>query len=330
MARLGWEKRMNEMNPLEFRKLKISEVDPFDARYCFRYSLEDLALVESVRNSGILTPILVFSHEKRFGLISGFKRLFAVLKLKLTEIPALIIQDSGFDKERIRIAFESNRNGIYTPLDQAVTIAKLTSVIGLSKETVREEFMPYLGLSPSAKILEEYEKISRLSREILEAVYQGIIPFRGIADWADFRAEEQVVLWDQCLSRFHVTSSELTEIAVLIRDLMGSSGKTVEQIFDQPQVQEVLSEKKNQKVQPLIEALRQLRFPKSYEVRKQFKDKASRLKFKSPIHLQKSESMEEEGLELKIRLLNREGFKKVIEELKEKQEEIEGLLNPAR
>lgn len=317
---------MSDTNTLEFRKLKISEVDPFDARYCFRYSIEDPALVESVRLSGILTPLLVFPHENRFGLISGFKRFFAALKLKIAEIPVLIIQDSGFDKERIRIAFESNRNGIFTPLDQAVTIAKLTAVIGLSKETIREEFMPYLGLSPSVKTLDEYEKISRLSREILEAVHQGAIPFRGITDWADFSPEEQVVLWDQCLSRFHVTSSELVEIAVLIHDLMGSSGKTVEKIFEDALIQEVLSEKKNQKAQPLIDILRQLRFPQSYEIRKQFRDKASHLKFKSPIHLQKSESMEEEGVELKIRLLNRDGFKKVIEELKEKQEQIEGLL----
>ena len=317
---------MSEAKTLEFRKLKISDIDPFDARYCFRYSIEDPALVESVRLSGILTPLLVFPHENRFGLISGFKRFFAALKLKITEVPVLIAEDSGFDKERIRNAFESNRNGIFTPLDQAVTIAKLTAVIGLSKETIREEFMPYLGLLPSAKILDEYEKISRLSREILEAVHQGTIPFRGISDWADFSAEEQVVLWDQCLNRFHVTSSELTEIAVLIRDLKGRSGNTVEKIFDQTLIREVLSEKKKQKAQPLIEALRQLRFPQSYDIRKQFKEKASRLKFKSPIHLQKSESMEEEGVELKIRLLNRDGFKKVIEELKEKQEEIEGLL----
>ena len=317
---------MSEAKTLEFRKLKISDIDPFDARYCFRYSIEDPALVESVRLSGILTPLLVFPHENRFGLISGFKRFFAALKLKITEVPVLIAEDSGFDKERIRNAFESNRNGIFTPLDQAVTIAKLTAVIGLSKETIREEFMPYLGLLPSAKILDDYEKISRLSREILEAVHQGTIPFRGISDWADFSAEEQVVLWDQCLNRFHVTSSELTEIAVLIRDLKGRSGNTVEKIFDQTLIREVLSEKKKQKAQPLIEALRQLRFPQSYDIRKQFKEKASRLKFKSPIHLQKSESMEEEGVELKIRLLNRDGFKKVIEELKEKQEEIEGLL----
>lgn len=317
---------MSEINGLEFQKLKISDIDAFDARYCFRYSIEDPALVESIRVSGILTPLIVFPHEKRFGLISGFKRFFAALKLKIAEVPVLIIQGSEYDKERIRIAFESNRNGIFTPLDQAVTIAKLTAVIGLSKETIREEFMPYLGLSPSVKQLDEYEKISRLSREILEAVHQGQIPFRGISDWADFSPEEQVVLWDQCLSRFHVTSSELVEIATLIRDLAGGSGKKIEKIFDQREIQEVLADKKNQKAQPLIDVLRQLRFPKSYEIRKQFKDKASRLKFKSPISLQKSESMEEEGVELKIRLLNREGFKKVIEELKAKQEEIEGLL----
>ncbi|MBI4970947.1 MAG: ParB N-terminal domain-containing protein [Candidatus Omnitrophica bacterium] len=310
----------------ELRKIKLPELDPFDARYCFRYSLQDNALIESVRHFGILSPILVFSHEKRYGLISGFKRFFAALKLKLDEIPALVISDSGFDKERIRLSLENNRNGIYTPLDQAVAIAKLTAVIGLSKETVREECMPYLGLTPSLKILDEYEKISRLSREILEAVYLGDVPFRGIADWADFSVKEQAVLWDQCLSRFHFTSSELTEFASLVRDVIAVSVEPIEKIFDLPEIRDLSGKKEKQKSQVLIEILKQLRYPKSYEIRKQFRDKLSRVKFKLPIQLLKSESMEEEGIELRIRLLNREGFEKVMEELKKKQEEIEGLL----
>lgn len=313
---------------MEYQKLKISEIEPLEARYCFRYSLEDAELAESIRGLGILTPLVVLPQgEGRWGLISGFKRFYAALKLKLSEIPAFILKDSLNEREIVRVAFEQNRNGRFSPLDQAVAVNKLIKVLGFSRDEVREEFLPYLGLAPSPKVFQEYEKISKLDQEILEALNQNLIPFRGISDLADFSGEDQRILWENFLSQFYFTSSELSEFIILVQDLIAMKNEPVQRLCENPDIQKVARSAgaggQKPKAKLLIEHFKRLRYPRSHEIRKLFRDKIAHLKFKNPIQIFKSDFMEEEGIELKIRLLKRDSLGKVLEELSEKRRDIE-------
>lgn len=142
--------------------------------------------------------------------------------------------------------------------------------------------------------------------------------------------EEQKFLVQNCLDFFYATVSEQRECLALFEDLKAIKGMSLENLLGEPEIRKVidsaraLSEKP--RVRALLERLKQIRFPQSYEIQKQFREKVSRLKFKNKIQILKSESMEEEGIELKVKLPNRETLARVIEELREKQDEIEDLI----
>ncbi|GEM_PF-3238500 len=317
---------MNHPILFEYRTVKPHQIDPLNAKFCFRYSLEDPELEQSVAKFGLLTPLTVIALEgERYGLVAGFKRLYAALKLKHEALPIQITPAMN-EGELLHLALENNRSSAYKPLDQAVAVVNLKSNFNIGEKEIAQKILPLLGLAPSQKVLEEIEVISNLEANILQAVGREEIPARGIAVWGEFSAEEQTLLWENFLKRFHFTSSELLETGELIRDLIKMKNFPLKDFLKLPEIGEVLNTSSNQKTDVLIQALKRMRFPKSYEIRKSFKENLSRLKFKNPIQINKSESMEDEGIELKVRLAKKESLGKVIEELKQKQNEIERLI----
>ena len=73
--------------------IAVSKLRPFEKNpYQIRDDAEMDALVESVRENGILTPLIVrpIENKDEYEVISGHRRLHAAQKAGITEIPALI------------------------------------------------------------------------------------------------------------------------------------------------------------------------------------------------------------------------------------------------
>lgn len=85
---------MNKQNtaPMKPALLKIEQLRPFEGHpYKVQGNEEMTALSESIRESGILSPLIVRpAGENEYEVISGHRRLYAARKAGLTEVPVLI------------------------------------------------------------------------------------------------------------------------------------------------------------------------------------------------------------------------------------------------
>lgn len=84
--------------------IAVSKLRPFEKNpYQIRDDAEMDALVESVRENGILTPLIVrpIENTDEYEVISGHRRLHAAVKAGITEIPALIY---ALDRDAAAIA----------------------------------------------------------------------------------------------------------------------------------------------------------------------------------------------------------------------------------
>lgn len=84
--------------------IAVSKLRPFEKNpYQIRDDAEMDALVESVRENGILTPLIVrpIENKDEYEVISGHRRLHAAQKAGITEIPALIY---ALDRDAAAIA----------------------------------------------------------------------------------------------------------------------------------------------------------------------------------------------------------------------------------
>lgn len=156
-------------NELQSIDITLIKTNPFQPRLIFKNdSLQELA--ESIKENGLIQPIVVRKKERGFELISGERRLRAVKQLGYNEIPA-IVKDKITDKESMLMALIENiqREDI-TPIEQAecykkimeennLTQSELANMIGKSRPAVANT-VRLLDLSLESKEALEKGQIS--------------------------------------------------------------------------------------------------------------------------------------------------------------------------
>ena len=97
------------------QKLKIIDIEPNrnqPRRVCDEEAIEELA--ESIKEYGLLQPIIVSKKDKYYEIIAGERRWRACIKAGLTEIPVIIREDNeksyGNKKSYGRIWFNTARS----------------------------------------------------------------------------------------------------------------------------------------------------------------------------------------------------------------------------
>ncbi|MFA5090259.1 MAG: ParB/RepB/Spo0J family partition protein [Candidatus Omnitrophota bacterium] len=150
--------------PLE--KIKPNPLQPredFDAE-----SLQELT--QSIKEKGVIQPLLVRQNGSYFELIAGERRWRAANLLKLKEIP-VIIKDVE-DKDSLEIALIENiQRQDLNPIEEAHAYQYLINKFGVTQEKLSE------GLGKSRVSITNTLRILNLPQEVQEDMRKGRISF---------------------------------------------------------------------------------------------------------------------------------------------------------
>ncbi|MBI4727841.1 ParB/RepB/Spo0J family partition protein [candidate division TA06 bacterium] len=121
------------------RFLKVSEIKP--NRFQPRRNIKDESLAElaeSIREKGVIEPVIVRRSGSGYELIAGERRLRAVQRLGLPEIPAIIRQAT--DQEALEIALIENlhRENL-NPIEESRGYERLVREFSLTQEAVSKK-----------------------------------------------------------------------------------------------------------------------------------------------------------------------------------------------
>ena len=159
------EEQMQENDIL--KKLKVTEVEPnrdqprknFDQE-----SLEELA--ESIKEYGLIQPIVVTKKDGYYGIVAGERRWRASKIAGLTEIPAIIREDDERINSEISLIENMQREDL-NPYEKALGVRTLIDNYGLSQEEVAKKLGK--GRSTIANIV----RILNLEPRVLEMAKEG-------------------------------------------------------------------------------------------------------------------------------------------------------------
>lgn len=142
--------------------------DPNQPRKTFK-GIESLA--HSIKEQGLLQPIVVKAQGKGYQIIVGERRFRAAQMAGLTKIMAILREKEDADTLILQLLENDQRDQV-SPLEEAEALHNLIEKMGLSKQAVAEELgrdsawvSLRLGLrnaNPKIKALIEGEKISDL------------------------------------------------------------------------------------------------------------------------------------------------------------------------
>ena len=178
---------MKNMQKLDVTKLKEFENHP----YKLKHDDEMEMLIESIKEHGILSPIIVRPLENgEYEIISGHRRLFASKRAGLTEVPALVVE---MDRDNAAIALvDSNlhRDNI-SPSEKAFAYKlkmEAMSRQGYRSDLTSGQVVPKSddnrtsaeigeAYGESYKTVQRYIRLTNLHPKLLEYVDEGRIAF---------------------------------------------------------------------------------------------------------------------------------------------------------
>ena len=159
------EEQMQENDTL--KNLKITEVEPNRDQPRKNFDQEALEeLAESIKEYGLIQPIVVTKKEGYYGIVAGERRWRASKIAGLTEIPAIIREDNERINSEISLIENMQREDL-NPYEKAVGVRTLIDNYGLSQEEVAKKLGK--GRSTIANIV----RILNLEPRVLERAKEG-------------------------------------------------------------------------------------------------------------------------------------------------------------
>ena len=262
---------MNE----QVRNIPVSQLYPFPNRP-FKVRNDDAMaeLCSSLRDYGVLSPLIVRPFEEGFQVVSGHRRRMAAIILGLQELPSLVrvmsdddavilLVDSNIQRENLlpsekafayKMKLEAiKRKAGRPPKDNLCQVG--TNLIG-----VRSDHIIASNLNESARTVQRYIRLTYLETSILDLVDDGRIAFSPAVELSFLNSQEQTILLD--IMQAEDCTPSLSQ-AIRLKKLSQVGQLDPERIF------EIMSEEKaNQKERIRIEVSRLRKyFPKSYTVK---------------------------------------------------------------
>ncbi len=118
----------------EIRMLRLSQVDPNRSQPRQKFEEEALEeLADSIRQFGVLQPILVKKNGSRYEIIAGERRWRASRKAGLREIPAIIRDYSNQETVELSLIENIQRENL-NPIEEAKAFKRLLDEFGLRQE----------------------------------------------------------------------------------------------------------------------------------------------------------------------------------------------------
>ena len=217
------------------------------------------ALCDSIREYGILSPLLARPTDDGFEIVSGHRRKAAALRLGLDRLPVLVRDMS--DDEAVILMVDSNiQRENLLPSEKAFAYKMKLEALKHQGQTcgqVGHKSRDTLSEDESGRTIQRYIRLTNLAKPILDMVDQQRIAFSPAVELSYLTRQEQAELWD--LMQSEDCTPSLSQ-AIRMKKLSQQVNLTPEVMFS------ILTEEKpNQKEQVRIktESLRKY-FPKSY------------------------------------------------------------------
>ena len=249
----------------QVQEIRITELHPFRNHPFYVKDDESMqALCDSIREYGVLSPLLARPTGEGYEIVSGHRRRSAALKLGLEKLPVLVREMT--DDEAIILMVDSNiQRENLLPSEKAFAYKmKLEAIKHQGKATScqlgtksRSDEQIALNSDESARTIQRYIRLTNLAKPILDLVDEGRIALSPGVELSYLTKLEQAELWD--IMQSEDCTPSLSQ-AVRLKKL-SQSGQ-----LDPEKILEIMSEEKaNQKERVRIE-VSQIRkyFPKSY------------------------------------------------------------------
>lgn len=200
------EKSIQKANDIgiqkDFRYINVDKIIPSDKNF---YSMENIdELADSIKEFGVLQPILVEQNNDTYKLISGHRRLKSSINAGLTTIPAYIksgIEDIDFEI----LLIHANKQREKSDIDKAKEIRRLKELLEAKKGSgdiqgrIMDKVAEITDLSRSQA--HRMDKLNELIPEFQELIQNKSLPASTAENFSNMDVETQKEIYDKIIAQ---------------------------------------------------------------------------------------------------------------------------------
>lgn len=195
----------------DFDIKKIEEVsldkisaNPWQPRTHFdKDKLDELA--QSIKQHGILQPLVVSKENGKYQLIAGERRFKAAQLLDMETVPVIVKEVSDRDKLELAVIENIQRRDL-NPLETANSYKRLAEEFGMSNDQIAKE----VGKAPST--IANFLRLLKLPVLVKEALAKGEITFSHAKIILSRDSKEEQVKMFKYIKKHDISVSDLQEI----------------------------------------------------------------------------------------------------------------------
>ena len=277
-------------------------------------------LQRSIEKAGLLNPPYL-SHVLSgdyYRIVCGYLRIKACIALGWRELPARIIAPDSDGKDIFLISLYDNlSHRAFNAIEQAAITIRLLK--NYQPEQVIKEYLPLLGLPPTAKTLDTMCSLAALEPEVQNAVVQGNLAEAVAIKLAHCNQEDRLSFFE-LFSQIHLSASKQEEIFASCLDIAVRNGISCKAVVRDEAIQEIVALDKltvSQKGDRIRAVLKKRRSPHLSQSEEKFLHLSKKLHLPEGVQLSPPPFFEGGSFRLQIEFDRVENLQNKIERLKD-------------
>jgi ParB/RepB/Spo0J family partition protein len=318
---------------MEIEKIPLQQINLMDETFSVNYLPDLRRLRSSIKEIGLVQPVLLRERKGEYQIISGFRRISVMKEFGNPEIEAKVFkEEEKADLQLFSLSLHENltTRGFNT-IEKAVALDKLVYHFRIDPVIVTMNFLPLFSLEPNEKILNTYLSLAPMEDELKSYVLSEEVSRTNIRKITSLNPDDRKALLS-LLPSLKLGENRLREMLTLFEEVSRKNRCTFREVIHRSEIQIILSQKEltpSQRTERMKKVLMDLRYPRMRQMEEGFERKKKELNLSSAVSLRHSPFFEGKGMSVEFQFETLEEYRSILSSLsllaekKEFQEMIE-------
>jgi len=294
---------MNNNISYQFLTVPFTRIDREDRLTDFSLSAAPEPLVTSIREIGVLNPVVLMDAGNRYRILCGHRRVSICASLGISAIRARVV-DTKIDARAmldLNLA-ENSAHRLFSDIEKSGILACLSDA-GVSGDLIIQKYMPLLGLERSKKLYQDFAAAQSLNPGFRQLLHELNIPLRIFSFLFPWDADSRDAA-RELFSRLRPGANKWRDLLELTDETARIAGQSPERILRREEIQSILAQAglpPHEQYDRIVQTLFPWRYPALAALKKKAGELMDRLGLGGQTKIRIQESFETEEIKIEIR-----------------------------